>query len=42
MTLTEILNAVTDFTDAYSVYVSAGLILGLAFWGIRRLIKAGR
>jgi len=42
MTVAQILTEVATFTDAYAVYVTAGLILGLAFWGVRKLIKAGR
>lgn len=42
MTVAQILTEVTTFTAAYDVYVTAALILGLAFWGIKKLVKAGR
>ena len=42
MTVAELLAEVATFTDAYAIYVTAGLILGLALWAIRKLVKAGR
>jgi len=42
MTMQDILDAVTAFTDAYAIYVTAGLVLGLGVYALRRLIKAGR
>jgi hypothetical protein len=41
-TFQDVLDAVAAFTDTYAVYVTASVILGLAFWGIKKLIKAGR
>ena len=42
LTLSDLITEVTTFTAAYEIYVAAGAVLGLAFWGIRKLIKAGR
>jgi hypothetical protein len=41
-TLQGIIDAVSGFTDGYALYATAGVVLGLAFWGIKKLIKAGR
>ena len=42
MTLADLITAVGDFTDAYAVYISAGLVFGLGGFVISKLIKAGR
>ena len=42
MTLAELITAVGDFTDAYAIYISAGLVFGLGGFVINKLIKAGR
>lgn len=42
MTFQDIVDAVIAFTEAYEIYVTAAAILGLSFWGLRKLLKAGR
>lgn len=41
-TLTDVITAVTGFISTYAVYISAGLVIGLAGSALGRLIRAGR
>ncbi len=41
-TLTDVITSVTTFIGSYTVYISAGLVIGLAGVALRRLIRAGR
>lgn len=42
MTLAEITSAVTGLLTDYVVYISAGAVIGLAVWFIRRMVKGMR
>jgi hypothetical protein len=37
-----VVTAVTAFAETYGVFVTAGLILGLGAWLLRKLVKTGR
>lgn len=41
-TFQDIVDAVTAFTDVYSIYIIAGLVLGFGAWLLKRLVKSGR
>lgn len=42
MTLTDVLTAVTSFVNDWSIFIVAGLVVGLGSTLLRRLIRAGR
>jgi hypothetical protein len=42
VTLTDVLTAVTSFVNDWSIFIVAGLVVGLGSTLLRRLIRAGR
>jgi hypothetical protein len=42
VTLTDVLTAVTSFVSNWSIFIVAGLVVGLGSTLLRRLIRAGR
>jgi hypothetical protein len=42
MQLSDVLSAVTSFVNDWSIFIVAGLVVGLGSSLLRRLIKSGR